>query len=221
MTRPSVLVAVVAGVLLIGGAALAALLWPRFPGDDSAEAGFARDMSVHHAQAVEMAELIRPRTEDPELRQLATDIVLTQQAQIGRISGWLDVWGLRATGTQPPMAWMGMGGQPVIGMASQADVNALATLSVAEAEERFLRLMIRHHRGGVLMAEAILERTDREEVVRLAESIVVGQTAEIEAMQAMLEARGLERETETEMPMPSSRGVNLRSAAGRETRGAG
>ena len=220
MTRATVLVAIVAGALLIGGATLAVLLWPRLPGDDSAEAGFARDMSVHHAQAVEMAELIRPRTEDAELRQLATDIVLTQQAQIGRISGWLDVWGLRATGTQPPMAWMGMGGQPMVGMASQADVNALATLPLAEAEERFLRLMIRHHRGGVAMAEAILERTDREEVVRLAESIVVGQTAEIEAMQAMLEARGLEREPDMEMPMPSSSLLDSRSGLSGYPRGA-
>lgn len=144
-----------------------------------------------------MAELTRPRTEDSELRQLATDIVLTQQAQMGRISGWLDVWGLRATGAEPPMAWMGMGGEAMPGMASQADVNALATLPLAEAEERYLRLMIRHHRGGVAMARAILEQTGRAEVVRLAESIVAGQTPEIEALQTMLEARGLEREPES------------------------
>lgn len=196
MTRPSIVVVGLVAAPVVA-AAIAIALWPRFPGDDSAEAGFARDMSVHHAQAVEMSELTRPRTEDSELRQLATDIVLTQQAQIGRISGWLDAWGLRATGTEPPMAWMGMGGEAMPGMASQADVNALATLPLAEAEERYLRLMIRHHRGGVAMAQAILERTGRAEVVRLAESIVAGQTAEIEALQTMLEARGLEREPES------------------------
>jgi len=32
------------------------------PGDDSAEAGFARDMIVHHGQAVQMAEIVRGRT---------------------------------------------------------------------------------------------------------------------------------------------------------------
>lgn len=205
MTRPLALLAAVVAALLIIGVLLAIVLWPRFPSDDSAEAGFARDMSVHHAQAVEMAELIRPRTEDDALRQLATDIVLTQQAQIGRISGWLDVWGLRATGTQPPMAWMGMAGQPMMGMAPQAEVNALASDPLPVAEADFLRLMIRHHRGGVIMAAAILERTTRPEVVRLAESIVVGQTAEIEAMQGMLEARGLEREPDGPMEMPVPR----------------
>ena len=221
MTRAAVLRAALVAALPIVGAVLAIVLWPRFPSDDSAEAAFARDMSVHHAQAVEMAELIRPRTEDGELRQLATDIVLTQQAQIGRISGWLDVWGLRAAGTQPPMAWMGMEGQPMMGMAPQAEVNALATDPLSAVEENFLRLMIRHHRCGVIMAQAIIERTTRPEVVRLAESMVVGQTAEIEAMQGMLEVRGVEREPEMKMPMPSSQGIDLRSVASREASEAG
>lgn len=204
MTPRLVLVGALAGALLVVGGAAVGLLWPRYPADASAEAGFARDMSAHHAQAVEMAELIRPRSDDPDLRQLATDIVLTQQGQIGRISGWLDVWELRATGTQPAMAWMGMADEPMPGMAARDAVNELATLPPVQAEEQFLRLMIRHHIGGVAMANAILERTARPEVVRLAEAIVVGQTAEIGAMQAMLDARGLEREPTQGMSMSSS-----------------
>src|SRR5919199_3686100 len=38
------------------------------PADSSAEAGFARDMVVHHAQAVQMAEIVRDRTESEEIR---------------------------------------------------------------------------------------------------------------------------------------------------------
>jgi uncharacterized protein (DUF305 family) len=76
------------------------------PGEASVEAGFARDMSVHHAQAVAMAEAIRDRTTDPELKLLATDIALGQQGQIGRMSGWLDEWGLNQTSTATPMAWI-------------------------------------------------------------------------------------------------------------------
>jgi uncharacterized protein (DUF305 family) len=48
-------------------------------------------MMVHHAQAVEMAEIVRDRTENPQTRTLATDIALTQQAQIGQMQGWLAV----------------------------------------------------------------------------------------------------------------------------------
>ena len=39
-----------------------------------------------------MAEAIRDRTTDPDLKLLATDIALGQQGQIGRMSGWLDEW---------------------------------------------------------------------------------------------------------------------------------
>src|SRR5699024_1641238 len=47
---------------------------PHHPGDDSAEAGFARDMSEHHAQAVQMSQLVMQRTEDEDVRRLAVDI---------------------------------------------------------------------------------------------------------------------------------------------------
>lgn len=83
------------------------LLSPAPPGDSSAEVGFARDMAEHHAQAVEMAELARDRTEDPDIRLLATDIALTQQAQRGQMGAWLDLWGLNRTSGEPAMAWMG------------------------------------------------------------------------------------------------------------------
>ena len=80
--------------ILVAVASLYLLVTSRPPGEGSAEAGFARDMTVHHAQAVEMAEIVRDRTESEQIRTLATDIALTQQAQIGRMGGWLDVWGL-------------------------------------------------------------------------------------------------------------------------------
>ena len=77
-----VLVLLGVSVIVATGAALTALLVARPPGDGSPEAGFARDMIVHHAQAVEMAEIVRDRTESEQIEILATDIVLTQQAQI-------------------------------------------------------------------------------------------------------------------------------------------
>lgn len=81
-------------VILLTGFGLWLLLRSDTPGDASAEAGFARDMSMHHAQAVEMALIAQERTDDPEIRILATDIILTQQGQIGQMRGWLDAWGL-------------------------------------------------------------------------------------------------------------------------------
>ncbi len=67
---------------------LAGLLTPslRTPGDTSPEAGFARDMSTHHAQAVEMAMIAWQKVTDPEVKKLAYDIATGQQAQIGVMS---------------------------------------------------------------------------------------------------------------------------------------
>ncbi len=181
------LAAIVAGV-----ASLALLLAPQPPGEDSPEAGFARDMAIHHAQAVRMAETVRTRTEDPAIRVLATDVVLTQQAEIGQMRGWLEVWGLSAGGSEP-MAWMGhsQGTGPMPGMASPEALARLQQASSEEADEQFLRLMIPHHQAAVAMAEAVLERSARPEVVRFAQKTALEQQGEIRGMQALLQRKGL------------------------------
>jgi len=161
------------------------------PGDDSPEAGFARDMSTHHRQAVEMAFLILERSDDPAVKLLATDIITTQQHQVGQMYAWLALWGLPQAGLEPPMAWTGHPSDaPMPGMASQEELRHLASLRGVEADREFLRLMIIHHQGGAPMAEAIVERSDNQVVTRLARAIVNSQTAEIETMEAMLAAKG-------------------------------
>jgi uncharacterized protein (DUF305 family) len=165
-------------------------LTSRPPGDGSAEAGFARDMMVHHAQAVEMAELLRDKSVSPEIETLAADIALTQQAQIGQMQGWLAVWGLPMTGTEPAMAWMGHPtNDRMPGMATPKEIEAFRKASPEVAEGRFLRLMIPHHQAAVPMAEAVLNETDRPEVRQLAGAIVASQKAEIEVMRDLLEER--------------------------------
>lgn len=195
--------AVAAVAALVLGAVLGILIGGETePGDTSPEAGFARDMSVHHAQAVELAFLVRDRTDDEEVRTMAYDIINTQRAQIGMFSGWLQQWDLSQTSTAAPMAWAdaphgmdGMGSMEVAsyddmpGMASDADVERLRRASGVEAEVIFLELMMEHHQGGVEMAEAVLPLTDRSEVDYLAETIVAGQQAEIATMEQMLTDR--------------------------------
>ncbi|MGI5449471.1 DUF305 domain-containing protein [Streptomyces sp. CA-243310] len=80
----------------------------RAPALYSPDAGFARDMSVHHQQAVEMSFIVRDRTEDEAVRSLAYDIANTQANQRGMMLGWLDLWGLpKVLADEPPMSWMG------------------------------------------------------------------------------------------------------------------
>lgn len=189
--------------VLLAGLALSLYLSNRPPGDNSAAAGFARDMMVHHAQAVEMAGIVQSRTDNEEVRTLATDIILTQQAQIGQMRGWFDVWGLSPTGSEPPMAWMGMPTEgPMPGMATRKEINALRNMPPGEMDKQFLRLMIPHHQGAIPMARAVLDRTNRPEVERLANSIVASQSAEIKAMQDMLRRMG-------EQPPPNKDSMDM------------
>lgn len=161
------------------------------PGETSLDVGFARDMMTHHAQAVDMATLLRDRTDDPEMRQLALDIMLTQQAQIGQMQGWLTLWGYPIARTEPAMSWMGMPTRgPMPGMATPEQINQLRSLTGVEADGLFLQLMIAHHRSGVAMGQAALTRADQPEVRALAQSIVDAQTSEIALMQELLQQKG-------------------------------
>jgi uncharacterized protein (DUF305 family) len=177
------------------------------PGSDSAEAGFARDMITHHAQAVDMAILIRERSNDPDVRQLALDILLTQQAQIGQMQGWLNTWGYPIASAGPAMTWMGMPTKGLMpGMATAEQLNQLRTLEGEAAEVIFLQLMITHHLSGVEMGQAALNLTRRPMVRALANSMVKTQVFEIEVMGNLLEQKGVKppepTETQEEMHMP-------------------
>jgi uncharacterized protein (DUF305 family) len=187
----SIAIAVVAIGLMAGRSAA--------PGNDSAEAGFARDMATHHAQAVEMSFLIRDKSQDEALRTLAYDIIVTQSTQRGVFMGWLQEWGLPQSSTAPRMAWMpghahiaraAAAVPPLMhGMASDEELRRLRAAQGRDAEILFLQLMIRHHEGGVLMARAVRALSHRAGVVQMAASIDEGQRVEIAAMTEMLMTR--------------------------------
>jgi uncharacterized protein (DUF305 family) len=163
------------------------------PGNDSPEAGFARDMSTHHAQAVEMSVIAQERATDPRVRSLAVDIALTQQAQIGMMQTWLREWKLDPTGAQPPMAWMGDemaasvkdGLMP--GMATSAEMEQLRNATGRDFDILFLELMRTHHIGGIHMAEGVLKLSDDSEVRWLAQAMVDGQKKETTLIQELLD----------------------------------
>ncbi|MFI8187810.1 DUF305 domain-containing protein [Streptomyces sp. NPDC085946] len=169
----------------------------RTPAAGSADAGFARDMAVHHQQAVEMSYIVRDRTEDEEVRRLAYDIAQTQANQRGMLLGWLDLWELPKVSAEAPMTWMGMGdtaagkdGALMPGMATNTELEKLGTLSGKRAEVLYLQLMTDHHRGGVHMAEGCVARCTVGVEKRLARGMVEAQRSELDLMADMLEARG-------------------------------
>ncbi|MFF3154437.1 DUF305 domain-containing protein [Streptomyces sp. NPDC057910] len=180
-----------------GGDGSAAEAKFRTPTATSADAGFARDMSTHHQQAVEMSFIVRDRTSDEEVRRLAYDIANTQANQRGMMLGWLDLWGLpKNEASQLPMAWMGMGMQPgadgalMPGMATNTELDRLRGLSGKDAEVLYLQLMTEHHKGGIHMAEGCVQRCTVGPEKQLAQGMVDSQQSEIDLMAQMLRKRG-------------------------------
>ena len=167
------------------------------PMADSADAGFARDMAVHHQQAVEMSYIVRDRTKNVEVRRLAYDIAQTQANQRGMLLGWLDLWELPKVSSDAPMTWMGMGdmasgkdGALMPGMATNTDLKKLNTLSGKPAEVLYLQLMTAHHEGGIHMAKGCVEKCRVGVERKLAQGMVDSQQSEIDLMADLLKARG-------------------------------
>ncbi|MEV6761254.1 DUF305 domain-containing protein [Streptomyces sp. NPDC051105] len=167
------------------------------PSADSADAGFARDMAVHHQQAVEMSYIVRDRTKDTDVRRLAYDIAQTQANQRGMLLGWLDLWGLPKVSADPPMTWMGMGdmasgkdGALMPGMATNTELKKLGTLNGKQAEIFYLQLMTDHHKGGIHMAEGCVAKCTVTVEKNLAQGMVDAQQSELTTMARMLKERG-------------------------------
>ncbi|MEU6779254.1 DUF305 domain-containing protein [Nonomuraea angiospora] len=196
MSKP---ILIACGVLVLVVAAFFLFGRDGTPGDTSPEAGFARDMATHHAQAVDMSFIVRDKGPAKEIRNLAFDIINTQANQRGMFLGWLQQWGLDQATDQKPMAWMaghGHGGSATAapgsmpGMATPQELTQLKEAQGTQAEVLFLQLMIRHHEGGVQMAEGLLKLSTRAEVVSMAQKIVQGQSGEIKLMTELLKQRG-------------------------------
>ncbi|SMB94791.1 DUF305 domain-containing protein [Deinococcus hopiensis] len=183
--RPALLATLSLVAVLLIAAALALTLRSPRPGENSPEVRFVREMTQHHAQAVDMATRIRDRAKDRTLRSVALDITLSQQEQIGQMRGWLTLWGL-------PWGGQGMTAEHarVMGMATPQEVNRLDTLPGVDAERLFLQLMIRHHQGALSMVQPILREKVRPEVLTLARQINTTQSGEIRLMTQMLRQRG-------------------------------
>ncbi|NQX27405.1 DUF305 domain-containing protein [Microbacteriaceae bacterium VKM Ac-2854] len=210
------LVAVIVVVALLFGAVLgylggvvSSIGGEPSPTQNSVEAGFSRDMQVHHLQGAQLALIAHERSTDPEILAISRDILLTQQQQAGQMFGWLATWGLQPAASEPSMTWMtrptlsaeqdehssmGMTDAASIpelmpGMATTAQIDELSAATGVDEDRLFLQLMIAHHEGALDMAEAVLARSRNAVVTDFAQRLIVAQTAEISQMQAMLDAR--------------------------------
>ncbi|MGW5570705.1 DUF305 domain-containing protein [Nocardia thailandica] len=200
--RPAYRLAAACAAILLAmvlGAALRPVLVPAAasgaPVLGAVEIGFAQDMTAHHQQALLIAERLDPAA-DPALRRLATQIADSQRMELGTLLGWTQLAGAAPTAAEP-MRWMpdghrhGAAQAAMPGLASTAELDALAAGRGAEAEALFLRLMYRHHAGGIVMARAADALLHDGVVKQAARAMVTAQGKELGFLGMALTARGI------------------------------
>ncbi|WP_433622224.1 DUF305 domain-containing protein [Nocardia sp. CA-120079] len=162
-------------LLCIGAGARPLFIDDRAPAEPvltQTEVGFAQDMLAHHNQALIMVSRLDPDA-DPAVLAIARRIDTVQRGEIGELIGWLRLAG-QPTVNPTPMSWMhqpdpttaahhrtGSATDVTVheslmpGMATQQELDALSAARGQDASVQFLRLMQRHHYGGIQMTQAV------------------------------------------------------------------
>jgi uncharacterized protein (DUF305 family) len=158
---------------------------PGATGFNEADVNFVQMMIPHHEQAVEMAELAESRASDPEVKQIAAQVLAAQEPEITTMTGWLTAWGVPATGGHEMPGMSGTEGMP--GMASEQEMGQLEAATGVDFDRMFARMMIAHHNGAIQMARDVSTQGMNPEVKALASAIEQSQAAEVTQLEAILD----------------------------------
>lgn len=151
-----------------------------------ADIKFMQGMIGHHAQALEMVELLKTRSASDDMKKLALRIELSQDDEIKMMQAWLDVRGQQV----PNRNAMHVHGATLMpGMLSPDEMKQLGDATGAEFDRRFLQGMIKHHGGALAMVADLLASpgaAQDSEVFAFVSDVEADQRMEIDRMGTML-----------------------------------
>lgn len=126
------------------------------------EIAYLSQMIAHHQAAVDMARQALQVATRPETRDEAQKVIDRQTQEIDQMMGWLKAWhNLEPAADQQQR-------MPV------------------ENDQMFYEMMISHHQGAIDRSRLVKDRTEKSELVQLAQDIIVGQTAEMERYRSLM-----------------------------------
>lgn len=140
------------------------------------EVAFMSLMTAHHQGAIEMADWVLERGDDPDVLAAAQTVKDAQAPEIEQMTAWLREW----YQVDVDAAWAGMmnadmsGMMDTMGRASDPDLG-------------FLAEMIRHHQDAIDMAQGALEHAEHQELRDMARDIIVTQAEEVHQYQTWLQ----------------------------------
>lgn len=138
------------------------------------EREFLEGMIPHHQEAVDTAKEVLARGgSTPEIKQLAKDIVVAQEKEIAVMKAWYQSWYGEAYVADPKDY------EPMM--------RDLSKLSGMALDKVFLKDMVMHHMGAIMMAKSVEAYIEHKEITDLTKAIVETQTEEIALMNSLLQ----------------------------------
>lgn len=135
---------------------------------------FLMMMLPHHEQAIQMSEMALTNTDSEDVLLTAKSILKFQNAEVQKMKTWL------AEAGKPTFSDMTMSS-----MLTKQQMTDLRAARGKDFDLQYLSGMIVHHRGAIDMAQYEMKNGANRKVQAMAAAIVVSQTAEVLAMEAM------------------------------------
>lgn len=138
------------------------------------EQQFMEQMTSHHEDAIQMAEMAKERAKNGQVKSLAGGIITVQNKEVTNMKNWYKQWyskDLPAMAAMPGMMDDGM------------DMGKLS--SAKDFDLEFVSQMIPHHQKAVQMAKDILPKAKHAELKKMANDVITSQTMEIQEMEQL------------------------------------
>lgn len=142
---------------------------------NKADVAYAQMMIVHHAQAIEMADLAPDRAANEGVRNLASRISAAQGPEIATLRAWLADRGQPAADPAHDHTTMP-------GMQPAAKMTELKAATGADFDRRFVAMMTEHHFGAQTMVGTVLKEGSDQILAEWANETAVEQVSEIRRM---------------------------------------
>ncbi|AAZ18155.1 conserved hypothetical protein [Psychrobacter arcticus 273-4] len=172
------------------------------------DTAFAKGMLGHHHGAVDMAKIALKYGTDKEMRQLAKDIIDSQQLEIDIMNKWL---ASHPDAPKPKPNTQAMQQAYAAGMQTMHN-NMMAGIADPIPDMAFARGMLPHHRGAVDMAKIQLQYGTDEEMRKLAQDIIDAQQPEIVLLQEWIAKMLVNAEKDASNPTDQDTSANTKEA---------
>ncbi len=137
---------------------------------------FLASMIAHHEGAVQMAQMAQMSAKHREIKDLANNIIATQNKEISEMQSWQTAWGY-ATNKTTTTAGVQQMQHKMDGM-----MNELNGKIGDDFDRGFLKEMMMHHQSAIDMAKPAATNASHSEVKTLASNIITAQTKEVAQM---------------------------------------